>query len=189
MREVYHMRTTGSLVTAAELSLMPDDGYRYELVHGEIRRMTPAGGEHGRITVNLAILLGQFIKAYHLGAAFGAETGFQIHTDPDTVRAPDFAFVRQDRIPAGEFPQGFWPGTPDLAAEVISPSDTYTEVEEKVTAWLDAGTRMVLVINPRIHTVTVYTAVAHVTRLTEADELSGGDVLPGFSCPVTALFT
>ncbi len=183
------MRTTGTLITAAELLSMPDDGYRYELVQGELRRMTPAGGEHGTITVNLAILLGQFIKIHRLGAAFGAETGFKIHTDPDTVRAPDFAFVRHDRIPTGNFPQGFWPGAPDLAAEVISPSDTYTEVEEKVTVWLNAGTRMVLVINPRIRTVTVYTSLTEVTRLTESDELTGGDVLPGFSCPVAALFT
>lgn len=183
------MDTTGTLTTAEELFSMPDDGYRYELVQGELRRMTPAGGEHGTITVNLAIILGQFIKAHHLGAAFGAETGFKIGSNPDTVRAPDFAFVRQQRIPPGDFPQGFWPGAPDFVAEVISPSDTYTEVEEKVTDWLNAGSRMVWVINPRVRTVTVYTSLAEIIRLTASEELTGGDVLPGFSCRVLELFT
>jgi Uma2 family endonuclease len=183
------MDSAGTLITAAELLSMPDDGYRYELVQGELRRMTPAGGEHGTITVNLAIIVGQFIKTQRLGAAFGAETGFKIGSNPDTVRAPDFAFVRQERIPPGDFPQGFWPGAPDLAAEVISPSDTYTEVEEKVTDWLNAGSRLVWVINPRVRTVTVYTSLTTVNRLTASEELTGGDVLPGFSCRVIALFS
>jgi len=183
------MDTAGTLTTAAELFSMPDDGYRYELVQGEVRRMTPAGGEHGTITVNLAMIVGQFIKTHCLGAAFGAETGFKIGSNPDTVRAPDFAFVRQERIPPGDFPQGFWPGAPDLAAEVISPSDIYTAVEEKVTDWLNAGSRLVWVINPRVRTVTVYTSLTEVSRLTVSEELTGGDVLPGFSSRVLELFT
>ncbi|RMF87567.1 MAG: Uma2 family endonuclease, partial [Nitrospinota bacterium] len=85
-------------------------------------------------------------------------------------------------------PEGFWPGPPDLAVEVISPTDTYAAIEEKVTDWLQAGTRMVMVVNPRTRTVTVYHSPAGVTRLTEADLLAGGEVLPGFSCPVSSLF-
>jgi Uma2 family endonuclease len=104
------------------------------------------------------------------------------------VRAPDLAFIRRERIPVAGIPRGFWPGAPDLAVEVISPGDTYTEVEEKVNEWLSAGTRMVLVLNPRTRMVTIYTSPAEVVRLAESDTLDGGEVLPGFSCRVTELF-
>ena len=183
------MSTTRTLATADELFRLPDDGFRYELVKGEVRRMPPAGSEHGAVAVNAAIVIGQFVRAHSLGVVFGAETGFKIASDPDTVRAPDLAFVRRERIPAGGIPKEFWPGAPDLAVEVISPSDTYTEVEEKVNDWLDAGTRLVLVLNPRTRTVAVYTSRTNVTRLTEADLLTGGEVLPGFTCRVAELFT
>jgi Uma2 family endonuclease len=182
------MSTTPTLATADELFMLPDDGFRYELVKGEVRRMPPAGSEHGAIAVNITIVIAQFVKAHDLGIVFGAETGFKIASDPDTVRAPDLAFIRRERIPAEGIPRGFWPGAPDLAVEVISPSDTYTDVEEKVNDWLSAGTRMVLVLNPRSRTVTVYTSHTHVMRLTEAHTLTGGEVLPGFTCQVAALF-
>jgi Uma2 family endonuclease len=96
--------------------------------------------------------------------------------------------VRRERIPEAGIPRGFWPGAPDLAVEVVSPGDTYTEVEEKVHDWLNAGTRMVLVLNPRTRTVAVYTSHTDVVRLTESDTLDGGDVLPRFTCRVAELF-
>jgi Uma2 family endonuclease len=182
------MSTTPTLTTADELFMMPDDGFRYELVRGEARRMPPAGSEHGAVIMNIGTPLDQFVKAHSLGVVFGAETGFRIASNPDTVRAPDLAFVRRERIPEAGIPKEFWPGAPDLAVEVISPSDTYTEVEEKVNDWLDAGTRLVLVLNPRTRTVTVHTSRTNVTRLTEADLLTGGEVLPGFTCRVSELF-
>jgi Uma2 family endonuclease len=182
------MRTTPTLVTADELFTMPDDGFRYELIKGELRRMPPAGSEHGAISINIAVVVGQFVKAHGLGVVFGADTGFKIASDPDTVHAPDLAFVRRERIPEAGIPQGYWPGAPDLAVEVVSPSDTYTEVEEKVSDWLNAGMRLVLVLNPRRRTVTVSTSPTDVVRLTEADTLNGGDVLPGFTCRVADLF-
>lgn len=182
------MSTTSTLATADELFMLPDDGFRYELVKGEVRRMPPAGSEHGAVAVNITILIAQFVKAHGLGVVFGAKTGFKIASEPDTVRAPDLAFIRRERIPAEGIPRGYWPGAPDLAVEVISPGDTYTEVEEKVSDWLSADTRMVLVLNPRTRTVTVYTSQTHIMRLTEADTLTGGEVLPGFSCQVADLF-
>jgi Uma2 family endonuclease len=187
MEEVI-MSTTHTLTTADELFLMPDDGFRYELVKGELRRMPPAGSEHGAVIMNIGTPLDQFVKAQGLGIVFGAETGFKIASDPDTVRAPDLAFIRHERIPAGGLPRGFWPGAPDLAVEVISPGDTYTAVEEKVSDWLKAGTHMVLVLNPRTRTVTVYTLPTGVVRLTESDTLSGGELLLGFTCQVAELF-
>ncbi|HSF33712.1 MAG TPA: Uma2 family endonuclease [Candidatus Tectomicrobia bacterium] len=182
------MGTIPTLATADELFMLPDDGFRYELVRGEIRRTPPAGSEHGAVAVNIAVVIALFVKAHSLGVVFGAETGFKIASDPDTVRAPDLAFIRRERIPEAGLPRGFWPGAPDIAVEVISSGDTYTEVEEKVNDWLDAGTRMVLVLNPRTRTVTVYTSHSGVARLTEADILDGGEVLPGFTCRVAELF-
>jgi Uma2 family endonuclease len=182
------MSTTPTLATADELFMLPDDGFRYELVKGELRRMPPTGSEHGVMAMNAALVIGRFVKAHSLGAVFAAETGFKIASDPDTVRAPDLAFIRRERIPEAGLPRGFWPGAPDLAVEVISPSDTYTEVEEKVNDWLDAGSRLVLVLNPRTRTVTVYRSPTEVARLTESDTLDGGEVLPGFRCRVAELF-
>jgi Uma2 family endonuclease len=182
------MSTTHTLTTADELFLMPDDGFRYELVKGELRRMPPAGSEHGAVAINIAVVVAQFVKAHGLGVVFGTGTGFKIASEPDTVRAPDLAFIRRERIPPEGIPRGFWPGAPDLAVEVISPGDTYTEVEEKVCDWLNAGTRMVLVLNPRTRMVTVYTSPTDVVRLTESDTLDGGELLPGFTCRVAELF-
>jgi Uma2 family endonuclease len=182
------MSTAPILATADELSVMPDDGFRYELVKGEVRRMPPAGSEHGAVAINIAVVIAQFVKAHGLGVVFGAGAGFKIASDPDTVRAPDLAFVRRERIPEAGVPRGFWPGAPDLAVEVISPGDTYTEVEEKVNDWLNAGTRMVLVLNPRTRTVTVYSSHTDVVRLTDSDALGGGELLPGFTCRVAELF-
>lgn len=138
--------------------------------------------------MNCGLLLGQFVKANSLGVVFGAETGFKLASNPDTVRAPDPGSVRRERIPEGGIPRDFWPGAPDLAVEVISPCDRYTDVEEKVNDWLDAGTRMVMVVNPRTRIVTVYRSHTDVARLTESDFLSGDEVVPGFTCRASELF-
>ena len=182
------MTTTLQRSTASELYEMPDDGFRYELVKGELRKMSPAGSEHGAIIVNVTLLLGQHVKANNLGVCFGAETGFKIASDPDTVRAPDVAFVRRERVPESGITKKFWPGAPDLAVEVLSPGDTYEEVDEKVEDWLDAGARAVWVVNPKRRSVSVYRSMTDVARLSEADELEGGEVVPGFRCKVSELF-
>jgi Uma2 family endonuclease len=187
-RKEVTLSTTHTLLTADELFMMPDDGFRSELVRGELRRMPPAGSEHGAVAINIALVVAQFVKAHGLGVVFGAETGFKIASEPDTVRALDLAFVRHERVPEGGVPRGFWPGAPDLAVEVVSPSDTYMEVEEKVHDWLTAGTCMVLVLNPRTRTVTVYTSHTDVVRLIGSDTLDGGEVLPGFTCRIAELF-
>ncbi len=171
---------------ASELFEMPDDGFRYELVKGELRRMSPSGGEHGAVVFNLSGLLAPHIKI--IGQGFGAETGFKIASDPDTVRAADIAFVRRERIPESGIPKNFWELAPDLVVEVVSPGDTYNEVNEKVKDWLDAGTRAVWIVNPRQRVVSVYRSMKDVTFLSEEDELDGGDVVPGFRCKVSEIF-
>ncbi len=175
-------------VTADELLYMPDDGFRYELVRGELRQMTPAGNLHGRAAMSFAWRLAQYVEENRLGTVYAAETGFRLATDPDTVRAPDVAFVSRARVEAVGEIEGFWPGAPDLAVEVVSPGDTYAEVEEKVFAWLDAGTRMVIVVNPRRRSATVYRSQADMIAFTEADVLDGGDVVPGFELAVREIF-
>ncbi len=183
------MSTTTLLMTAEELLAMPDDGFRYELVEGELRRMSPAGHSHGRIGMMLALALGQYVKDKKLGSTYLAETGFKLKTNPDTVRAPDVSFIRQERVEQIGNTEGFWPGAPDLAVEVNSPGDKVGEVEEKVKEWLSAGARLVWVVSPKLRAVTVYRSLTDISTLTEKDMLDGGEVTPGFQFPVAELFT
>jgi Uma2 family endonuclease len=176
-------------MTADDLYRMPDDGLRYELVRGELRQLAPAGNEHGEVTVRITWRLAQYAETNRLGVVFAAETGFRIGTDPDTVRAPDVAFITQARIEQVGRVEGYWPGVPDLVVEVVSPNDRYTEVEEKTTDWLAAGARMVLVVNPRKQIVTVYRAMNDITILTANETLSGGDVVSGWEVKVSDLFS
>lgn len=182
------MATQIQTITADELLRMPRGRVRRELIRGELREMTPAGHNHGRIAVNAGGRLAQHVRENDLGAVYAAETGFKIESDPDTVRAPDASFVRRERADAARGVEGYFPGAPDLAIEVISPDDRYTEVEAKVFDWLDAGTRMVIVINPRKHTVSVYRSRSDIMVLTEDDTLDGADVVPGWRVPVREIF-
>jgi len=182
------MATKTQLMTAEDLLRMPDDGFCYELVRGELRKMAAAGYQHGRISMDISTPLDQHVRAHDLGTVCAAETGFTLASDPDTVRAPDVAFIRRERVTEVGDAAGYWPGAPDLAVEVISPGDTYTEVEEKIFDWLEAGTRMVIVVNPRRRLVTVYRTPADITVLTERDTLNGGDVVPGWTMPVRDVF-
>ena len=179
--------TKQRLMTAEELLAMPDDGYRYELVRGELRKMAPGGGEHSWISSDMDSSLNPYVKVNNLGRAFTNDPGFILERDPDHVRAPDVAFVRRERIEAIGRQTGYWPEAPDLAIEVISPNDRYADVKEKVADWLAAGTRMVVVVNPRNRTVNVHTPDNTVT-LTMGDTLHGGDVVPGWQMPVADIF-
>ncbi len=183
------MSTTLTPMTADDLLRMPADGMRRELVNGELRIMAPSGSEHVIVASKADRLVGNFVEANGLGLVFGAEGGFRIRSNPDTVRAPDLAFVRRERIPAAGIPTGYWPGAPDLAVEVISPDDTYAEVEEKVRDWLDAGTEVVWVLNPRTQSLTVYLPGGEARILSATDTLTGEPVLPGFACQVIEFFT
>lgn len=182
------MSTITQPVTAKELLQMPDDGFRYELVRGELRKMVPAGHLHGRIAMNFSTPLDQYVRAHNLGTVYAAETGFQLTSNPDTVRAPDVAFIRRERVEAVGKVEGYWPGAPDLAVEVISPHDRYAEVEEKVFDWLEAGTQMVIVLNPHQRTATIYRSLTAIVILTERDTLRGGEVVPGWMIPVRDFF-
>jgi len=175
-------------MTAEDLSKLPDDECRHELVQGELLTMSPAGGEHGGLAMDFGIDLGIYVREHRLGRVFAAETGFILHRDPDTVRAPDVSFVRQDRLPRGRLPVGFLPFAPDLAVEAVSPDDSAEEVQEKVRDYFGAGTGLVVVVYPRTRTIAVHRPAGEVRVLGLNDALDGGDVVPGFDYPVADLF-
>lgn len=181
-------QATAQVITAEDLLRMPDDGLRYELIRGELRKMSPAGYKHGRMVINITTPLDQYVRAHNLGVVFAAETGFKLASNPDHVRAPDVAFIRGERVEQSGEVEGYWPGAPDLAVEVVSPGDSYTEVEDKVFDWLEAGTRMVIVVNPRKRAVTIYRSLTDVVVLAENDMLEGGEMVPGWTIPVKDLF-
>jgi len=180
------MALTEHITTAEQLLHSPDLG-RCELVRGELVMMSPAGFEHGRILVRITRPLAEFVEQQRLGVVTGAETGFHIGRDPDTVRAPDVAFLRAARVPA-EPERGFFPGAPDLAVEVLSPEDRASEVLAKVRQWLDAGTETVWVADPATETVSVYRSPTRAEVLGEGEVLGGGELLPGFRVLVSEIF-
>lgn len=180
--------TTTQAFTAEQLFRMPKDSFRYELVEGVLKKMSPAGSKHGQVAATLTMLLGQHIKAHKLGIFFAAETGFKIASSPDTVIAPDVSFVRQAEVDRLGETEKFWPGAPDLAVEVVSPGDTAREVRDKVAMWLAAGARMVWVVRAKERTISVHRAQTDTLVLTGDDVLDGSDVVPGFNCTVAEVF-
>jgi len=176
-----------TLLSAEDLYQMSDIGLA-ELVKGELKTMTPSGGEHGEFTATLAALLRNFVKPRKLGRVFGAETGIVVARNPDTVRAADAAFMSNERAAQVEDFTRFLDVPPDLVVEVVSPTDRWNEIDEKVTEYLDIGVRLVWVINPKTRSVHIYRPASDVRRLVEADVLDGADVLPGFLVPIKELF-
>lgn len=155
----------------------------YEYVQGELIQMPATSVEHGLVGANVFLHLGPYVHTHQLGAVFFAETGFRVG---DRVLKPDIAFLSTDRIP--EERRKASPIPPDLAVEVVSPTDMFDRVEEKAFAYLEAGTQMVWVIAPRSKTVMVYRSETDIKLLTCNDTLSGEDVVAGFSCEVARLF-
>jgi Uma2 family endonuclease len=175
-------------MTADELWRMPSGDMRHELVNGELRTMAPAGFGHGIIEVRIGARLSNFVEPRQLGFVVSADTGFVLRKNPDTVRAPDCAFVQASRVPPGQPTLKFFEGAPDLAVEVVSPSDTVEELEEKIADYLNAGCQMVWVIHPKTKTITIHRPGAQPMVLRENDFLDGHDILPGFRCSVAEIF-
>ena len=169
-------------MTAEEFAKIDDWSHRHELIKGELLTMPLPQSEHGRVAANLMILLGQYVKTHRLGTVF-AEFGYHIERDPDTVLGPDVSFVRSDRIST----EGYYPGPPDLAVEVISPGDRRGKIERKLGLWLEAGTRSVWHVNPRRRTVEVISSTVERRILHETDELVD-DTVPGFRVKVSEIF-
>jgi Uma2 family endonuclease len=175
------------LVTAEELEKFPSDDRRYELVEGRVVPMSPVSFSHGTVVITFGGLLGHYVRTHKLGAV-ATELGFKLRLKPDTVRAPDIAFIRRERIPAA-VPKGFWDGPPDLAVEVLSPEDRTSEMRAKVEEYLARGVHVVVVIDPERRVVTIARPGAPSIVLREDDDrLELDDVVTGFSCQLREIF-
>lgn len=176
------------LLTAEHLLAIDDDLHRYELVAGRLVVMEPPAFGHGAAITRIALLLARFAEEHGLGTVVTGDTGFVLVRDPDTVRGPDVAFVRADRVPVGPAGDWFFEGAPDLAVEVLSPSDRPGAVQRKVANYLDAGTPLVWIVDRRARRVVEHRAHAAPRIHGVDDTIDGGDVLPGFRAPVRAFF-
>ena len=184
-QDIYHYKqdvlSPGKTVMTLEEFLESDlEGYEY--VNGELIPLAPTSVEHGYISVNLSSLLHLYVRENQLGRVL-SETGFRIG---DRVLIPDVAIILTDRLPDDLTKAS--PVPPDLAVEVISPSDRTQNVEEKAFAYLEAGTQLVWALSPTSKSVTVYRSETDITILTRNDTLSGEDVVEGFTCQVAKLF-
>jgi len=173
--------------TAEDLERLCAQGYRYELIRGELQEMAPVGLKHANVTIRFAFYVQLFLEEHGLGEGFGGEPGCIIARDPDTVLAPDWAFIAKERLP-DELSDKFSTIVPDIVLETRSPNDTRKEVQEKVNLWLQAGVRIVWELDPKARVLTVYRPGMELRTLGIEDTLSGEDVLPGFTLPLRTLF-
>ena len=176
-----------TLMTVEDLLLMPDDGRKFELVRGELHVMAPVNYIHGRIVVWVSRKVGDFVEVNGLGDV-NSDTGFVLARRPDIVLAPDISFIRADRIPELADQASYAELAPDLAIEVLSPSNRAQEMLDKVLLYLEAGTLLVWILDPNREAVIAHTPDRVARTLIAGDILDGGDVLPGFSLPVAEIF-
>jgi Uma2 family endonuclease len=161
---------------------------RVELIAGVVYRMTPAGGTHGLVCSNVVVTLGQYVRARSLGALFTPDTGFLLKRGPDTLRCPDVAFVSAQRLADYGVGPGMMTAPPDLAVEILSPSNSARYMNDKIRDYFDAGVRLVWVIDPSARTVTRWAPGEPIRTALESDAMDGGDVVPGFSATVASFF-
>jgi len=176
------------LLTADDLLNLPDDGYRYELLDGELIRMAPTGGEHNDVGGNIYWALSGFVRSRGLGRVLVGDTGVILRRHPDRVRAPDVCFIARERLPDGRVPEGYLEIVPDLIVEVISPGDRPAEVAAKIAEWLAAGARLVWAVYPRTKEVIAHRGPGDRRVYRAGDILDAEPVLPDFTYPVAALF-
>jgi Uma2 family endonuclease len=174
-------------IETAEQLLRAGNIGRCELVRGELEMMSPLGAEHGVVVAAITEIVRRFVKRHRLGVVMGAETGFQIEHDPDTVRGPDVGFVAKRRLPRKRR-KGFFDGPPDLAIEVRSPDDRERAVTDKITLWLRSECRAVWLVDPHRRTVAIHRSGRVPATFGAKARISGGDVLPGFEVAVSKFF-
>jgi Uma2 family endonuclease len=179
--------STKTLLTADDLWKIVANGSRYELSRGELVPMTPVGIPHSVIVVRLAKLLSTYVDEKRLGVV-GTEGGFKLHRNPDTLRAPDIAFISRKRLESEGIPKAFAEFPPDLAVEVLSPDDTASEMARKVDEYLSGGVPLIWVVDPSLWQVTVYRSLQDIKIHSAHEELDGGEILPGFRVKVADIF-
>ncbi|MBN1287174.1 MAG: Uma2 family endonuclease [Anaerolineae bacterium] len=176
------------LYTTDDLWERSQAGERFELIEGEMIEMAPTGDTHGVLSSFAGYMILRHVIERDLGGdVTGAETGFILSDDPQTVCAPDAAYISQDRLPP--MTGRFYPIAPDLAVEVVSPGEYAPQIRKKVDLYLQAGTRLVWVIYPDARLIDVYRPGAPTLTLKGEDKLDGGDVLPGFAVTAAAVFS
>lgn len=169
------------------VALPEEDAYRLELFRGSLVREPAPGMRHGHLALRIAVLLRNAAEEDGRGLVL-ADTGFVLNEEPPTVRVPDVAFVSKERLPEGGIPEGFGDGAPDLAVEVVSPSNSASDLQQKALDYLDAGGRIVWLVDPAKETATVLRSRSDIAILQGNDALEGGDVIPGLRIPLTELF-
>jgi Uma2 family endonuclease len=182
-----HARTERTYTLSEYEQLPEEDGTWIELVEGRLVREPRPNAEHSWIATELAGRIREHVRKNRLGITLG-EAGFLLADEPPTVRGPDVAFIARANLPRGGFPRPFWTVPPDLAVEIVSPSNTRAEIREKVLEYLAAGTRLVWVVEPRDRLVTTYSSRTDVRVQKGEDTLDGFDVLPGFRLRVADVF-
>ncbi len=182
---------THARLTAQDLFRLGEDDVRRELVNGRIIEMPPHGGAHGDITGRIFHRLADHAVQAGSGKVLVGDVGFVLNlpSDPERVRAPDIAFLSAHRLPEGGIPESFLTGAPDLAVEVLSPSDDPLDVQQKVRDYLDAGARLVWLVAPQARTVTVYRSDGSARLLRDEDTLDGEGILPGLVIPLATVFS
>ena len=180
--------TNAKLLTADDLLRLDGQGVRGELIRGVLCETMPTGHEHGKIVVNLTVLLGTFVRPRKLGTLTASDSGVWLERDPDTVREPDIAYFSAEKIPLDARVTGYAQAVPDLVVEVVSPSNSRQEINDKALMWLRYGVGLVWVLHPDTRTVDAHREGHRVLTLTENDTLDGMDVLPGFICAVKDIF-
>lgn len=176
------------LLTAEDLLRLCSEGVRGELIRGVLRKTMPSGQRHGKLVAKLLIILGMFVEPRRLGTLVASDSGVLLERNPDTVREPDIAFTSVARLPADAVLDGYAEVIPDLVVEIVSPGDRPRDIADKAAMWLTHGVRLVWVVQPAHRAIEVHRPNTPSETLTEDATLSGNDVLPGFSCPISAIF-
>jgi Uma2 family endonuclease len=180
--------TLTALMTAEEFMQLPRGESQHELINGELITMVLPRLPHGRIQARLVAPFSQFVSEHDLGEVFG-ELGFLLTVDPDTVIGPDVCFISKQRLQEEGEVKGFWPGPPDIAAEIVGPSDTRPKVRERTLQWLRYGAKQVRIVNPKDRTVTIHRSPSDATTFSGSDYLEAQDLLPGFRLSLDRIFS
>ena len=176
---------TTRLLTAQDLWNLGDSAEHCELIDGELESVAPPGGEHSFIQANLSSILLQHVRAHKLGRVFG-EIGFVLRRDPDTVLGPDISFVATQRLPADQ--TRFLELAPDLAVEIVSPSNAQWEVHRKLAIYLSTGVKSVWIVYPKQRRVVVHAPDQPPQTFKDGETMTGGEVLSGLSLTVSEIF-
>ena len=180
--------TKTGLLTADDLLNLYSQGVKGELIKGVLHEKVSAGGKHGDIAGSLIGAIWAYTRPRRLGRVGGTDTGILLEHNPDTVREPDVYYISAETLPLNISVSGYYEVIPDAVAEVFSPSDSRPEFDAKIRMWLDFGVRLVIAVYPETRTIATHQPGRPPTTLNYNDTLDGGDVIPGFQCPVREIF-